>query len=461
MQDIFLTETAEFADVILPATSYLEKEGTYTNTDRRVQRGRKVLGAARRGAGGLVDHPGDRPPGRAGLDYSSPREVFDEMVPLMPNYADLSYDNLGGTGKLYPNDDPEHSRRHRRAVRRAVQHRRRAGPPGAGRVAAGQGAAGRGVPVRAQHRPAAGALAHRLDDPPLVRAGRDRARGRGLPEPRRRGRAMGWSTATWSGSRSRRGAIELRAQVSHREAPRHVFIPFHFREAAANLLTIDAIDPVGKIPEFKFCAVGVEPARDATRVSRRSARDGRRLPGCRAVPAPRPRGQVPGPSLIPALHAIQRAHGWLPREELVALSRDTRRPLYEIEGLVSFYPHFRTDAAAGVELAVCHDLSCWLRGADERIARAARALRRRPDVEVREVSCLGPLRRRAGRGRRRAPSDSTPPTLVDAAQRRQRGAERPGPTSSGPTTPTTTRAALPRAAPALAGELAPTSWSRR
>ena len=67
VQDIFVTETAEFADVILPATSYLEKDGTYTNTDRRVQRGRTVLAAARRRPRRLVDHPGGRPPGRAGL----------------------------------------------------------------------------------------------------------------------------------------------------------------------------------------------------------------------------------------------------------------------------------------------------------------------------------------------------------------------------------------------------------
>ncbi len=57
---------------------------------------------------------------------------------------------------------------------------------------------------------------------------------------------------------SRRGSIELKAQLTHRETPGSCFIPFHFREAAANLLTIDEIDPVGKIPEFKFCAVRIE-----------------------------------------------------------------------------------------------------------------------------------------------------------------------------------------------------------
>jgi NADH:ubiquinone oxidoreductase subunit F (NADH-binding)/NADH:ubiquinone oxidoreductase subunit E len=100
-------------------------------------------------------------------------------------------------------------------------------------------------------------------------------------------------------------------------------------------------------------------------------------------------GKFPGPSLIPALTAIQERTGWLPREELEALARDVRRPLYEIEGLISFYPHFKTAPPERVELRVCHDLSCWLRGADDRIA----ALRERyglvADVEIVEGSCLG------------------------------------------------------------------------
>jgi len=100
-------------------------------------------------------------------------------------------------------------------------------------------------------------------------------------------------------------------------------------------------------------------------------------------------GKFPGPSLIPALHAIQEREGWLPREELVALSREVRRPLYEIEGLISFYPHFRTTPPRRVTLRVCHDLSCWLRGAEDRLE-AIRA-RYGPDaeVEVIEGSCIG------------------------------------------------------------------------
>ncbi len=100
-------------------------------------------------------------------------------------------------------------------------------------------------------------------------------------------------------------------------------------------------------------------------------------------------GKFPGPSLLPALTAIQREHGWLPGEELVGLSRDTRRPLYEIEGLVSFYPHFRTEPPSKIDLHVCHDLSCWLHGSDERIAEIKARYGDDVEIEIQEVSCLG------------------------------------------------------------------------
>ena len=110
----------------------------------------------------------------------------------------------------------------------------------------------------------------------------------------------------------------------------------------------------------------------------------RRVPGVEART-----GKFPGPSLIPALHAIQERVGWLPREELVALARDVHRPLYEIEGLISFYPHFRTTPPVRVTLRVCHDLSCWLRGAEERLAGIRERYGSDADVEVIEGSCIG------------------------------------------------------------------------
>ena len=100
-------------------------------------------------------------------------------------------------------------------------------------------------------------------------------------------------------------------------------------------------------------------------------------------------GKFPGPSLIPALNAIQARCGWLPREELVALARDVRRPLYEISGLISFYPHFRTTPPKAVQLAVCHDLACWLHDSDERIAETKARYGDDVEIEIVEVSCLG------------------------------------------------------------------------
>ncbi|MGH3758054.1 NAD(P)H-dependent oxidoreductase subunit E [Actinophytocola sp.] len=100
-------------------------------------------------------------------------------------------------------------------------------------------------------------------------------------------------------------------------------------------------------------------------------------------------GKFPGPSLIPALNAIQARLGWLPREELEELAREARRPRYEIEGLVSFYPHFRTTPPAKVALHVCHDLSCWARSGEERLAELRARYGEDADVELVEVSCLG------------------------------------------------------------------------
>ena len=200
---------------------------------------------------------------------------------------------------------------------------------------------------------------------------------------------------------SRRGSIELEARVSHRETSGSCFIPFHFREAAANLLTIDEIDPVGKIPEFKFCAVRVGPARTPPPFaeSELMALTNGRIPGREARA-----GRFPGPSLIPSLNAIQREHGWLPASGWVTLSRETRRPLYEIEGLISFYPHFRADPPPRVEVTVCHDLSCWLHGAEERIAEIRQRYGDDVEIEVRGL-LPGTLRHRTGgRGRRSSPA---------------------------------------------------------
>ncbi|MFC5994709.1 formate dehydrogenase subunit alpha [Pseudonocardia hispaniensis] len=257
VQDIFLTETAEFADVILPASSYLEKVGTYTNTDRRVQLGRKVLdppGQAR------VDWEIEQDIARRiGLDwnYSGPSEIFDEMVALMPSYANLSYDNLGLTGKLYPNDDPDHS-----DGLVVMFDERFNTDDGLAHLVPAEWLPARELPdaeyplvlntgrlLEHWHTGSMTRRSYALDAiSPVAEVymhPKDAA-DRGLTHGER------------VRVRSRRGTIELLLRVSHREQMGNVFIPFHFREAAANLLTIDEIDPFGKIPEFKFCAVQVE-----------------------------------------------------------------------------------------------------------------------------------------------------------------------------------------------------------
>ncbi len=257
VQDIFLTETAEFADVVLPATSYMEKEGTYTNTDRRVQIGRKVLDAP--GQARLDWHIIQDISNRVGLemDYESPREIFDELVSLMPNYAGLSYDNLSEAGKLYPNSDPDNS------DGMVVLFEERFGTDD-----------GKAHLVPAEWLPAkelpsdefpfvlnTGRLLEHWHTGSMTR--RSFALDSIQPEAHvylNPGDAadMGIAEGDFVRVSSRRGSIDLRARLSHRDTPGTCFIPFHFREAAANLLTIDEIDPVGKIPEFKFCAVRVE-----------------------------------------------------------------------------------------------------------------------------------------------------------------------------------------------------------
>jgi formate dehydrogenase major subunit len=259
VQDIFLTETAEFADVILPASSYLEKDGTYTNTDRRVQLGHKVL-----------DSPGEARldwqvvqdiANRIGLgwDYSSPREVFEEMVSVIPSYKNLTYDNLGLSGKLYPNPDPEHS------DGTVVMFGDRFNTDdGLAHLVPAEWLPARELPseeypfvlntgrmLEHWHTGSMTRRSYALDaiaPKALVFVHPDDAAGLGLAD------------GDLARVTSRRGSIELEVKVSHREARGNCFIPFHFREAAANLLTIDEVDPFGKIPEFKFCAVRIEAA---------------------------------------------------------------------------------------------------------------------------------------------------------------------------------------------------------
>ena len=259
VQDIFLTETAEFADVILPASSYLEKDGTYTNTDRRVQLGRKVLDPP---GGARVDWEVVQDiANRIGLgwNYTSARDIFEEIVSVMPSYTNLTYDNLGLTGKLYPNPDPEHS------DGIVVMFGEKFNTDdGLAHLVPAEWLPAKELP--SEQYPFVlntGRLLEHWHTGSMTR--RSYALDAIAPVAEvylHPGDAADLGIADGEMARvsSRRGTIVLAVRVSHREQRGNCFIPFHFREAAANLLTIDEIDPMGKIPEFKFCAVRIEAA---------------------------------------------------------------------------------------------------------------------------------------------------------------------------------------------------------
>jgi formate dehydrogenase major subunit len=259
VQDIFLTETAEFADVVLPASSFFEKTGTYTNTDRRVQLGRPVLelpGEARCDWEIICDL--SRRMGYP-MDYASPAEVFAEFADLTQSYRGLTHDNLGPGGKLWPCADPVHSDGEQILFGDGFPT-----PSGRGRL----------VPAEFQH-----AKEMPDDEYPMVlntgrllehwHTGSMTRRSVALdaiePEPFVEmhpddAAALGIADGQLVRVSSRRGAILLPVRLGRRQVRGAVFVPFHFREAAANVLTIDELDPFGKIPEFKFCAVKVQPA---------------------------------------------------------------------------------------------------------------------------------------------------------------------------------------------------------
>jgi formate dehydrogenase major subunit len=261
VQDIFLTETAEFADVILPASAYLEKEGTYTNTDRRVQLGRPAL-----------DSPGEARldweivqdiSRRVGyeMNYASSSEIFEEMAKLTTSYATLTHDNLGPHGKLWPNPDPEHEEGPTVLFDDAFPTAN-----GRAKLVPAEWTAGPELPD--DEYPFVlntGRLLEHWHTGAMTR--RSAALDAIAPEAfvaihPEDAAELGVCEGDRVAIESRRGRIRLAAKLTTREIRGAVFVPFHFREAAANLLTLDEIDPDGKIPEFKFCAVKVSRCDD-------------------------------------------------------------------------------------------------------------------------------------------------------------------------------------------------------
>jgi formate dehydrogenase alpha subunit len=256
VQDIFLTETAAIADVVLPSASFAEKDGTFSNTERRVQRVRKAL----------------EPPGEAKSDweilcgisnrfgypmnYASAREIFEEVAQVTPSYAGITYKRIEREGIQWPCPTSEHK----------------------GTKFLHKDKFSRGLGLFSAIEYIAPAELPDQDYPFLMTTGRvlyhyhtgtmtRRAKGPSERYPAslveinpvdadKLNIADGQDVLV----ASRRGEVKAKAQITEKSAPGTIFMNFHFTDTPVNVLTNPALDPVGKIPEYKVCAVKLQAA---------------------------------------------------------------------------------------------------------------------------------------------------------------------------------------------------------
>ena len=256
-QDIFLNPTSEFADVVLPATTYAEKDGTFTSTERRVQQIRKAarpVGQSRADWEILCDVAARL--GYDGMRYGSPSEVMDEIASVTPIYGGMSFERIGAVGLQWPCLDRDH--------------------PGTPVLHVGKFSRGKGLFGPADYRPSAEMPDE--DYPLLLSTGRCyfhwhtgtmTRRSRLLDREERfpyveihpaDAKKLGIRDRDWVFVATRRGEIRVMARVTDVVIEGVIFMTFHFEEAPANLLTINALDPVAKIPEYKVCAARVRRA---------------------------------------------------------------------------------------------------------------------------------------------------------------------------------------------------------
>jgi predicted molibdopterin-dependent oxidoreductase YjgC len=255
VQDIFLTETARFADVVLPATTFAEKRGTFTNTERRVQ----------------FQEPAVRPPPGVRQDWEiladlaarfghvfprSPEAIFEEIRATTPAYAGLTFERLAEVGICWPCPNESH--------------------PGTRTLHKGRFSRGLGLFTPILWRPPA--EEPDTDWPMTLSTGRLLVHYHTRTMTRRANvleaildagyvevhpadaERLGLADGSMARVSTRRGEIETRVFVTPRGKPGSLFVPFHFGESAANRLTNAALDPIAKIPEFKVCAASIQPA---------------------------------------------------------------------------------------------------------------------------------------------------------------------------------------------------------
>ena len=254
VQDIFLTPTAELAHVVLPGTSFAEKDGTFSNTERRVLRVRQAIEPVgeSRPDWQIIQELSTRF-GYA-MEYDSPEAIMEEIASLTPSYGGITYDRLEGEGLQWPCPDTDH--------------------PGTKFLHKDGIVRGKGLFHAIEYKPPA----ETVDDefPFWLSTGRVFAHyhtgtmTRNCPSlnaeisegflemnPVDAG-SIGVSQGDEVKVASRRGHITAKTMVTERVKQGLVFMPFHFIENRANVLTNPAHDPIAKIPEFKVCAVRVE-----------------------------------------------------------------------------------------------------------------------------------------------------------------------------------------------------------
>jgi formate dehydrogenase alpha subunit len=252
VQDIFLTPTAKLAHVVLPGVSFAEKDGTFSNTDRRVMRVRKAIepvGESRQDWQIIQDISN-----RFGYEvaYDSPEEIFKEIAKLTPSYAGITYERLEGPGIQWPCPSIEHP-----------------GTPYLHKN--GEFARGKGLFHAIDYKPPAEVIDE--DYPIWLTTGRVYAHYH-TGTMTRNSKPLDFEVPEGfleinpsdaktldlqDGNRikiaSRRGEIETGVMITERVEKGVVFMPFHFEEANVNKLTNPAFDPIAKIPELKVCAV--------------------------------------------------------------------------------------------------------------------------------------------------------------------------------------------------------------
>ena len=254
VQDIFFNDTAEYADVVLPAACFAEKEGTFTNTERRVQKIEKA-----------VEPPGEAWPDwkiiaeiskQVGydMDYDNVEEIMAEIAELTPIYGGIYYDRLGDLGLQWPCTDRDH--------------------PGTKFLHDGEFARGKGKFYPVHYTPPVeemdddyqyimmtGRMLYHYHSGTMTRnsAAIDEFEPDAYIEiSNEDAEKLGVENGDRVKVSSRRGVVETYARVGDRVATGYLFMPFHYAESPANRLTHDTLDPEAKIPEYKVTAVSIE-----------------------------------------------------------------------------------------------------------------------------------------------------------------------------------------------------------